>query len=114
MKESQDTVFGYAGWGISPESPNPDIAWQAIKELISVETITAVMKLGHQIPPLRSVAQDPSFLEVPDNAELFFNVIDRTQPVASPPYFTDLERIQMRNLGIINYYLGLIGIDPIR
>ena len=98
QKETQDTVFGCAGWGISPESANPDLAWQAIKELISVETITAVMKLGHQIPPLRSVAEDPSFLEVPDNAELFFNVIDTTQPVASPPYFTDLERIQMRNL----------------
>ncbi len=97
-KETQNTVFGCAGWGISPESSNPELAWQAIKELISVETITAVMKLGHQIPPLRSVAQDPSFLEAPDNAELFFDVIDTTRPVASPPYFTDLERIQMRNL----------------
>ena len=100
-KENQNTVFGCAGWGISPQSANKDLAWELIKELVSVETITSVMKLGHQIPPLRTVAEDPAFLDVPENAELFFEVIDTTRPVAAPAYFTDLERITMRNLELV-------------
>ena len=45
-KETQTTVFGEGGWGISPQSKNPELAFQAIKELISVQTVTELMKIG--------------------------------------------------------------------
>lgn len=108
-KETPNTVFGGAGWGISPDSANPDLAWEAIKELISVDTITATMKIGQQIPILESVAEDPAFLEAPQNAKLFFDVAENMRPVAAPPYFSDLERITMRHLESV--LIGAVGVE---
>ncbi|TCT33070.1 ABC transporter substrate-binding protein [Martelella mediterranea] len=92
-KAASATVFGGAGWGISPESKNPELAFKAIMELVSVETVTEVMDIGQQIPIYREVAESPAFLAHPENAELFYNVIETARPVASPKYFNALDRI---------------------
>ena len=92
-KHSSDTVFGCAGWGISPESTNPELAFEAIMELVSLDTVIEVMDIGQQIPIYEEAAKRDTFLAAPDNASLFFDVIDNTRPVASPKYFNSLDRI---------------------
>jgi multiple sugar transport system substrate-binding protein len=92
-KATADTVFGCAGWGISPQSKNPELAWEVIKELVSKPTVTEVMSIGQQIPIYKEVAETPTFLKDPAHASLFFDVIDKSRPVAAPAYFNTLERI---------------------
>lgn len=95
-KETGNTVFGCAGWGISPASKNKQAAFDAILELISLETVTEIMKLGQQIPIYREAAETEAFLAAPHNAGLFFSVIGQTRPVAAPTYFSQLDRILSR------------------
>ena len=95
-KVTADTVFGCAGWGISPASENKQAAFDAILELIDLETVTEIMNFGQQIPIYREAAESENFLSAPENAELFFGVIDNTRPVAAPPYFSQLDRILAR------------------
>ena len=97
-KETGQTVFGCAGWGISPESEHPELVLSAILELISLETVVRLMEIGYQIPVYREAAEMDSFLAAPPNAQLFYSIIDQTRPVASPRYYNSLERITVRAL----------------
>lgn len=97
-KETGNTVFGCAGWGISKASSNKEQAFNAIIELVSLETVTEIMNFGQQIPIYREAAESESFLAAPEHAELFYQVIDETRPVASPAYFSQLDRILARTM----------------
>mgnify|MGYP000288903146 CR=1 FL=1 len=96
QKETGKTVFGCAGWGISPASKNKQDAFEALLELIDLETVTEIMNFGQQIPIYREAATSENFLAMPENAKLFFGVIEQTRPVAAPPYFSQLDRILAR------------------
>lgn len=95
-KTAGATVFGCGGWGISPQSKNPELAFQAIKELISVQTVTELMKIGQQIPMYEDAAKDPSFLAAPKSAPVFFEALSTARAVAAPAYFNALDRILQR------------------
>jgi multiple sugar transport system substrate-binding protein len=95
-KETGNTVFGCAGWGISPSSANKQAAFDAIMELVSLETVSEIMNFGQQIPIYKEAAESETFLAAPDNAELFYQVISETRPVAAPVYFSQLDRILAR------------------
>ena len=95
-KAASDTVFGCAGWGISPQSKNKQAAFDAILELISPSTQSELMNIGQQIPMYADAAKEASFLAAPPNAKLFYDVIDHTRPVAAPKYFSQLDRILAR------------------
>jgi len=100
-KEGGDTVFGCAGWGISPASKNKQEAFDAILELISLETVTEIVTIGQQIPIYKEVAQSSTFRAMPPNAGLFYDIIDRTRQVAAPTYFSELDRILSRTMDSI-------------
>ena len=95
-KETGQTVFGCAGWGVSPESKHPELAFNAILELVSLETVVQVMEIGTAIPIYREAAERESFLAAPPNARLFHSAIEQSRPVASPRYFNSLVRIVER------------------
>jgi multiple sugar transport system substrate-binding protein len=95
------SVYGVGGWGISPESPNKEIAWELIKELTSKETIQATADAGVAIPARRSVAEGDVFLEFPSNSKIYYESLNDAKPVASPANFNELETIIMRHYGEI-------------
>lgn len=95
-KETQTTVFGVGGWGISPQSKNPDLAFQAIKELISIETVRELVAIGQQIPMYEEVAKDPVFLAAPKSAPVLFEALTKARAVAAPVFFNSLDRITAR------------------
>lgn len=96
QKTTKTTVFGCGGWGISPQSANPELALQAIKELISLQTVTELSNIGQQIPMYSEVAKDPAFLAAPKSAPVFFEALSTARAVAAPAYFNALDRILQR------------------
>jgi multiple sugar transport system substrate-binding protein len=70
-------------------------------ELISIETVTEIVKIGQQIPIYEEVAESSTFRAAPPNAGLFYDVIDRTRAVAAPTYFSELDRILSRTMDSI-------------
>lgn len=101
------TVYGVSGFGISPSSENPDLAWEYVKELAGPETQAAWVEIGAANPALRSAAETPEFLAAPDNAELYYDSITYAKPVAAPTIFNELEPIIMRMMDTV-----LSGTDP--
>ena len=95
-KAAGPTVLGGAGWGISPQSKNPDLAFQAIKQLISVDTVRQLVAIGQQVPMYEEVAQDPAFLSAPKSAPVLFEALKSARSVAAPAYFSALDRITQR------------------
>lgn len=95
-KVAGTTVLGGAGWGISPQSKNPELAFQAIKQLISVETVKQLVAIGQQVPIYQEVADDPVFLAAPKSAPVIFEALKSARSVAAPAYFSALDRITQR------------------
>jgi multiple sugar transport system substrate-binding protein len=100
-KASRSTVFGVDGWGISPKTKNPELAWELLKELASAESQHQAAGSGVAIPARRSVAESEEFLKQPANAKLFYESLSYAQPVQAPKNYSDVERIFMRHLGTV-------------
>lgn len=100
-KRKTGTVFGGAGWGISPQCKNTDLAWELIKELISRETMADVMEIGQQIPILEDLYKAPQYADLPSREMLLWDVLENAEPVAAPSFFRDLEQITMRHLELV-------------
>jgi multiple sugar transport system substrate-binding protein len=96
VNETGDTVFGTAGWGISSQSPNPELACEAIKQLSSEETIAGLAAIGQGLPVLPSVAASPEYQDSSRVAQLLWEQKDNAKPVSAPAFFNDLERTTMR------------------
>jgi multiple sugar transport system substrate-binding protein len=95
------TVFGTAGFGIHPETDNPHLAWEYIKELASVETGQGFVDIGASIPARLSLAETEEFLAKPEHATLFYESLDYAKPVAAPANFNEYEGIFMRHMAEI-------------
>ena len=96
------TVAGTDGWGIASVSQNPDKAWEAVKILSDVDSSLAMVRLGGNIPALRSVAEMPEFAEFgPPRTDLFYGSLDFAKTVPSPPNFNIVEPIMNRHLSTI-------------
>jgi multiple sugar transport system substrate-binding protein len=100
-KASKSTVFGVDGWGISPKTKNPELAWELLKELAGVESQRQAAGSGVAIPARRSVAESEEFLKQPASAKLFYESLSYAQPVQAPRNYSDVERIFMRHLGTV-------------
>jgi multiple sugar transport system substrate-binding protein len=98
---AKSTVFGVDGWGISPKTKNPELAWELLKELVSAESQRQAAGSGVAIPARRSVAETEEFLKQPASAKLFYESLSYAQPVQAPPNYSDVERIFMRHLGTV-------------
>lgn len=98
-KEAQKTVFGADGWGISSKTKQKAIAWEMVKELVSVESQSQAAGLGVAIPARRAVAETPEFLAQPEHATLFHQSLAYAAPVQAPANYSEVERILMQHLG---------------
>ncbi len=107
QKTEKATVYGVAGFGIHPESENPDLAWEYVKELAGSETQAAWVKNGAATPASMSAAQSPEFLASPESAELYYAAIEYARPVQAPSVFNVLEPAVMRAMDEI-----MSGKDP--
>lgn len=96
------TVVGTDGWGISSSSENPQAAWDVVKLLSGTEASLDMVRLGGNIPALRSVSEMPEFVEYgPPNTALFYETLDYAATVPSPPNFNIIEPILNRHYATI-------------
>lgn len=96
------TVAGTDGWGVSTSSKSPQEAWEIVKLLSGTEASLDMVKLGGNIPALRSVAEMPEFAEFgPANTKLFYESLDYAATVPSPTNFTIVEPILNRHYATI-------------
>jgi len=96
------TVAGTDGWGIANVSKAPDEAWEVVKLLSGPEASLDMVKLGGNIPALRSVAEMPEFQEYgPANTAIFYESLEYAATVPSPTNFNIVEPIMDRHLATI-------------
>jgi len=96
------TVAGTDGWGIATMSRYPDEAWDVVMLLSGPEASLDMVKLGGNIPTLRSVAEMPEFKEYgPPNTAIFYESLDYAKTVVSPPNFNIIEPILDRHYATI-------------
>lgn len=96
------TVAGTDGWGVSTSTKNQAEAFQVAKFLSGKEASLDMVRLGGNIPALRSVANMPEFREFgPANTGIFYESLDYAKTVPSPPNFNIIEPIMDRMLAPI-------------
>lgn len=96
------TVAGTDGWGVSTSSKNPQQAWEVVKLLSDADASLDMVKLGGNIPALRSVAEMPEFAEFgPANTAIFYESLDVAATVPSPRNFNIIEPILNRHYATI-------------
>lgn len=96
------TVAGTDGWGIATKSKNLNEAFFVAKELSGPECALAMIKLGGNIPALRSVAEKPEFLSSgPKNSKIFYDSLDGAKAVPAPTNFNIIEPLMDRHLAPI-------------
>jgi multiple sugar transport system substrate-binding protein len=96
------TVVGADGWGIATMSRHTKEAWEVVKLLSGKEASLDVVKVGGNIPALRSVAETPEFKEYgPANTAIFYESLDYAKTVPSPANFNIVEPILNRHLAPI-------------
>lgn len=96
------TVAGTDGWGASTSSKVPQEAWEIVKLLSGPEASLDMVKLGGNIPALRSVAEMPAFAEFgPANTKIFYESLDYAATVPSPTNFNIIEPILNRHYATI-------------
>jgi multiple sugar transport system substrate-binding protein len=105
--EDKSSVFGASGFALYPQSENPDLAWELIKELTNATTQQKWAEIGSATPATRTAAASEQFLAEPEHAELFYDAIDYAEPVAAPAVFNTLEPAFMRAMDSI-----MAGADP--
>jgi multiple sugar transport system substrate-binding protein len=96
------TVAGTDGWGIAAASRYKDEAWQVVKHLSSKETSLDMVKIGGNIPTLRSVAEMPEFAQYgPANTAIFYASLDAAKTVVAPANFNVIEPLLSRHYATI-------------
>lgn len=106
---SHTTVFGGAGWGISPKAGDKDLAWNAIEALVQPDTITAISGLGQQIPVYPGVAGPSGSAAGDDALAVLEGQIEDALPVPAPAWYDTLESVFMRYVEqVVN---GQIGVE---
>jgi multiple sugar transport system substrate-binding protein len=96
------TVAGTDGWGIAAASRYKDEAWQVVKHLAGKDTSLDMVKVGGNIPSLRSVAEMPEFKTYgPPNTAIFYASLDAAKTVVAPANFNIIEPLLDRHYATI-------------
>ena len=105
------TIFGIGGLGVLKSAESEELVLEFIKTFAGDDFQKDLSTTFVSIPSSRSWATTEEFLSYPDGAEKFYGSADNDQllPVASPPNFTQVEDIFMRNL--TNYLTGNTDLD---
>ncbi|MEZ6016461.1 MAG: extracellular solute-binding protein [Planctomycetota bacterium] len=81
-------VVAAVAWSVSSRTKHPDEAWRLVRELCSVESQTALSRLGLAIPPRRSVANSDAFVDTttpPARDDVFLAEAEIAEVLAFPP-----------------------------
>ncbi|HEY6841341.1 MAG: multiple sugar transport system substrate-binding protein [Verrucomicrobiota bacterium] len=92
------TVFGSGGWGISKHCKNPELAWELIKDLTSLQTDQDIASVGAAIPARHSATETPAYKQWPAHPNVFYDSLQEAKPVPSPSNFAEVESIFMRHI----------------
>lgn len=96
------TVAGTDGWGVSAKTKYPDEAFTVAAALSGPGPALEMVKLGGNIPALRSVANTPEFKEFgPKNTAIFYESLDGAKALQAPINFNLIEPIVDRNFAPI-------------
>lgn len=87
------TVIAGLGWCISTYTAHPREAWEFVRFLASPYAFSEITRMGQVVPPRRSIAESPIFLDPdlpPENDQVFLDEIGygRFQPWS--PYFEEI------------------------
>lgn len=102
--ENGTHIFGADGYGILNSSKNPDLCWELIKEFDSQESQDHVAKMGVSNPARRSSANTPEALAYPENAQVFYNILDQGCKILPAPYAS----AEYENL-LTRYYMEMMS-----
>ena len=92
------TVAGTDGWGMTTLCAHPKEAWDILMLLSGPEASMDMVKLGGNIPTLRSVAETPEFQKYgPPNTAIFYESLDYADMVVAPPNFNIIEPLLDRH-----------------
>ena len=96
--------WGTDGYGITQDSPNPDLAWEMVKHLVSIEVMSNLLSgefASASAPARQSLAVDPVLVEAsPSNYMYFYDALDSGRTVINAPYFAELAEIHGRYMSL--------------
>lgn len=96
------TVAGTDGWGVSTKSKNPNEAYTVAAALSGPSPSLEMVKLGGNIPALRSVAEKPEFAKYgPANTKIFYESLAGAKALQAPTNFNIIEPVVDRNFAPI-------------
>jgi multiple sugar transport system substrate-binding protein len=88
------TVAGTDGWGVATQTKHPNEAYAVAAALSSEGPSLEMVKLGGNIPALRSVADKPEFTKYgPANTKIFYESLDGAKALQAPTNFNIVEPI---------------------
>ncbi len=88
------TVAGTDGWGVVTKSKNPNEAFVVAAALSGPGPSLEMVKLGGNIPALRSVAEKPEFATFgPKNTKIFYESLSGAKALEAPTNFNICEPI---------------------
>jgi ABC-type glycerol-3-phosphate transport system substrate-binding protein len=100
--KTQVSEIGIGGFPIMKGSKYPNEAWKLIKYLTTKESISLTAGKGVSIPARRSVAYDPKIMgDRPEHFKIFYDSLNNSKPVPSPPEYNQVENIWLRYLGAL-------------
>lgn len=105
-KENGSHIFGAAGYGILKNSKHPEICWDLIMELSGKESQDHVAAIGVSNPVLRSSANTEQFLAFPENAQIYYNILDQGCKILPAP----VKSAEFENL-LTRYYYEMMAQD---
>jgi multiple sugar transport system substrate-binding protein len=97
------TVGGTDGWGISSKTKTPNEAYTVAAALSGPGPSLEMVKLGGNIPALRSIANTPEFSTYgPKNTKIFYESLEKgCKALPAPTNFNIIEPLVDRNLAPI-------------
>ena len=96
--------WGTDGYGITKDSPHPELAWEMVKHLVSAEVMSKLLSgefASASAPARRSLAEDPVLVAAsPANYLRFYDALDAGRTVINAPYFAELGEIHDRYMSL--------------
>ena len=92
--------WGTDGYGVTADSQHPDLAWEMVKHLVSVDVMSKLLSgefASASAPARQSLASDPELVEAsPANYLRFYEALEGGRTVINAPYFAELAEIHDR------------------
>lgn len=96
------SIWGTDGYGITQGSQHPELAWEMVKELVSVDAMSNLLSgefASASAPARNSLANDPRLVEAsPANFQFFYDALANGRTVINSPIFAELNEIHARYL----------------